>query len=185
MPRLPRRSVAPPILGALLAALAVGGCQARVGTAVHGRTGERPLDPATRLGGLGPREARRPGSPTDPPLVPAPGEVVPTPASGIRTPDERRICRTDAVPRGWIAVAYVEAEGQCPAREGPAREATAAIITALGGRAVGTVLDVCADQRIPRDWGIVREEGAVDPGRCPGAAVSGDAPTTRRIRRWR
>jgi hypothetical protein len=115
---------------------------------------------------------------------PQPGGLAPF--GGVRTPAavpaERRVCRTGAWPPGWIAVAYVDAAGECPPdpQGGVAR---AAILAEHRSRPVGTVLEVCADQPTPRGW----EPGRVvadEWGRCPGAGRDG-ASATKQLRRVR
>jgi hypothetical protein len=106
---------------------------------------------------------------------------------GTRLPDERRICRTAGMPRGWIAVAYESAAGECPARAGADSAGstfTVALVTRIADRPTGAVLDVCVDQATPAGWLTVTDESAEDTGRCPGA-VRGAGPTTKRIRRIR
>ncbi|MGZ8377187.1 MAG: hypothetical protein ACXWZS_12630 [Gemmatirosa sp.] len=124
-----------------------------------------------------------PRAPTDP--TPAPGDL-PGPPSGTRLAGERRVCRTSSVPRGWIVVDYVPAMGECPARAGADSAATAAVLTRYAGLHRGATLEVCADQRTPRDWELVRDQvpPVVDASRCLGAVRDGSAPT-RVIRRYR
>lgn len=95
----------------------------------------------------------------------------------------RRQCRTAAVPRGWIAVAYESTTSECPGRPAsPADSAGAvAVLVRYDGAPVGTRLDVCVDQPIPSGWSRARDEAPGDPGACPGAARNGD--TVQRIRR--
>ena len=122
------------------------------------------------------------GWPADPPRTPTVGGL-PGPATGTRNAAERRVCRTSAVPRGWIAVAYVSGDGQCPARRGADSEATAAVLMRYADLSLGTVLEVCADQPLPEGWLVAREQVS-DADRCPGA-VRDDGPTTKRIERRR
>jgi hypothetical protein len=100
--------------------------------------------------------------------------------------EERRVCRTGGWPRGWVAVAYESAgESECPARADSERERGVAIIRRLDGTPVGGVLEVCADQGVPRDW--TREwtdEPRAMATRCAGA-TKGDARDTMVIRRLR
>jgi hypothetical protein len=141
--------------------------------------------------GSSPIDARRdwpavidagPRRPTDP--TPAPGDL-PGPNSGTRLAGERRVCRTTGVPRGWIVVDYVAAPGECPARAGADSLATAAVLTRYEGMYRGATLEVCADQRTPFDWEVVRtEEPVIDATRCLGAVRDG-RPTTKLIRRVR
>jgi hypothetical protein len=101
--------------------------------------------------------------------------------------DDRRICRSSSTPRGWIAVAYVSAPEQCPARPGADSTANAASVAVLArylGLPLGAVLDVCADQPTPNGWGMVTDEPVDDATSCPGA-VRGGGSTTKRIRRNR
>lgn len=99
---------------------------------------------------------------------------------------ERRVCRTGGWPRGWVATSYEEAQdGECARRPGASNRYNAAIIVALAAQPVGSVLTMCADQVIPRDWEPVHmdvtEEGI---SRCPGAG-DGERPDVRQIRRVR
>jgi hypothetical protein len=135
----------------------------------------------------------RPGAPIPqagaPGTTPSPGtpDVGPQPGAD-RTPrnaDDRRICRSSTPPLGWIAVAYVSAPGQCPARVGAdrtSRDATMAILTRYARFPIGAVLDVCADQPTPLNWTTVTDEPADGADSCPGA-VRGGGSTTKRIRR--
>lgn len=169
----------PVLLSALLLALGASAC-----VSINVRSG-REIGPPTPFGqrpqtpegiDVGPR------APTDP--TPAPGDL-PGPSSGTRLPSERRVCRTSGVPRGWIVVDYVDALGECPARTGPDSSATAAVLARHAGMPRGAELEVCADQRIPRDWDLVRGEPlSVDGARCRGAAPEG-WPATKLIRRAR
>jgi len=95
-------------------------------------------------------------------------------------PAVREVCRTRGVGRGWIAVDYVRATGGCPTSPGRDSVHTAAIIVALDQHPVGTELEVCVDQGIPRGWQAAA--AAAPSSRCPGAAPAGEL-TTRRIQR--
>jgi hypothetical protein len=98
--------------------------------------------------------------------------------------DERRVCRSGSRPSGWIAVAYVPGNGECPAHAGGDSVYTAAILARYADRPRDTRLDVCADERIPPGW-LVEETGVSDVnGSCPGASRNGGS-ATRRIRRAR
>lgn len=91
----------------------------------------------------------------------------------------RRVCRTGSLPSGWIAVAYDAASGdECP--KGKA-DYPVAVIVRYQSQPPSTVLDVCADQRVPPNW---QELGTADDEHCPGAAPGGGA-ATKRIRRLR
>lgn len=180
---MPRPSTLCAIVLALLAATACASF--RVGSAYgDGRDG-----PTTRtLPGAPPGTSvipvTGPTRPGAPPAVLPTGEL-PGPTTGTRYADERRVCRTSGVPRGWIAVAYVDDAGsQCPARTGADSLATSMVLTRYADRPRGTDLDVCADQRLPRGWERVMHEDTEDATRCPGAAPEGKS-TTRRIRRMR
>ena len=121
------------------------------------------------------------GQPADPmPRTPGTG-ATPGSAGDTRYPGTRQVCRTSAPPRGWIAIAYVSGSGECPARRGADSVATAAVLVRYADHAVGTELDVCADQVVPQGWAMSRDEAA-DGDQCPGA-TRGDGPTSKRIRR--
>ena len=98
--------------------------------------------------------------------------------------DERRVCRSGSRPTGWIAVAYVSGNGECPAHAGGDSVYTAAIVARYADRPRDTILDVCADERLPSGW-VVEQAGVSDVnGSCPGASRNGGSET-RRIRRAR
>jgi hypothetical protein len=98
--------------------------------------------------------------------------------------DQRRVCRSGSRPTGWIAVAYVPGNGECPAHAGGDSVSTAAILARYGDRPRDTILDVCADERLPSGW-VVEDAGVSDVnGSCPGASRNGGSET-RRIRRAR
>lgn len=128
----------------------------------------------------GPAAPGRPPSP-EPGALPGP-RGRPAPVRATRHASERRVCRAGGAPRGWIAVAYVSAAGECPARSGADSAATVAVIVRHAEWPRGAVLEVCADQRVPRAWVVDAQHAPEDPGRCPGAARAG-AATTKRLRR--
>ena len=163
----------------LLALAGATGCGAvRVGS-VGGRVTD---DPITRTRpGMAPGVTS--GLPTDPRGPETPPGDLPGPASGTRYAAERRMCRTSGVPRGWVAVAYVQ-DAQCPARAGADSLATSMVLARHTGWPRGTELEVCADQRTPSGWERVPRADGVDATACPGAARAGE-PTTRVIRRYR
>lgn len=180
---MPRPAVHRLVVLAVLGATACG--TVRVGSVYgDGRT-----EPSTRTlpgapTGTSVRPLPVPGAtqPEVPPSVLPPGEL-PGPSTGTRYAGERRACRTSGVPRGWIAVAYVDGAGsQCPARTGVDSLATSMVLTRHSGLPRGAELDVCADQRLPRGWERVLHEDTEDATACPGAAPEGQS-TTRRIRR--
>lgn len=92
---------------------------------------------------------------------------------------ERRVCRASR-PAGWIAVAYVPGD-DCPRAAGDATN-TAAVVVQIAGRGPNAVLDVCADERVPRGWRADGPAIADAAGRCPGAAPDGRSAVLR-IRR--
>ena len=108
----------------------------------------------------------------------APAAVAGRGSSGVR-----RVCRTGARPRGWIAVAYVSSgEGDCPALVKSDSSVTVAVLAYYADRAVDAVLDVCADEPVPRGWAV--EDSAADGSdSCPGVTRNGSS--TYRIRRVR
>lgn len=164
---------------ALLALAGATACTTVQLSGVRGTVGREPAAPVRP----GASPARAPGTPADPEWPTTPPGDLPGPASGTRYADERRVCRTTSVPRGWIAVAYVSVPGQCPARDGADSLATSSVLARHAGRPRGALLDVCADQPTPSGWERVRDE-VEGADRCPGAAPAG-SPTTRRIRRYR
>lgn len=169
MPRPPT-----PVLA--LAAILLAGACATVGV-TPGAGGGGPLDdaPPTAMPypGTGrPATARRPSP------LPQPGAAHP------QTGAERRVCRHVGWPRDHVAVAYVTDDGSCPRSPRGDDAHTAAIVVPLARQPVGTELEVCADQRVPRDWDVARAGAAGAAARCPGAGRDGE-PATLRIRRVR
>lgn len=110
-----------------------------------------------------------------------PGRVADTrtPTSGGAT--GRRVCVASGWSREWIATAYELGATDCPRSRGGS-EGKAAIIVRHDVQPWSTVLEVCADEPLPRGWQeISRIEG--DPERrCPGAR-SGGASAVKQIRR--
>lgn len=96
--------------------------------------------------------------------------------------DARRVCRTSSRPDGWIAVAYVSGDG-CVARTSADSSYSVALLTRYSDVPVDLVLEVCADERIPRNW-VQDETDAMPSDACPGAKGN-HASTTRYIRRLR
>jgi hypothetical protein len=105
----------------------------------------------------------------------------PTIEAGRMVGDSRMVCRTDARPRGWIAVAYVAAEGDCVQRARGDSVPMAAVLTRYTDLPANTVLEVCADQGVPRGWVNDPTPSGDANDNCPGGAKNGS--TTRRIRR--
>jgi hypothetical protein len=102
--------------------------------------------------------------------------------STIAGADSRRICRTSSRPDGWIAVAYVAGDG-CGARGSADSSYVIAVLAQYAILPVDAELDVCADERIPRNW-VPSDAAAAPSDACPG--VKGNsASTTRSIRRRR
>jgi len=161
--------------------------------AACGSVGVRPRASATggtggTGGTLGPRGTITPHGPIDPAAGgDLGGQGVPAARGrdGARVvADERRVCRGGSRPRGWIAVAYVPGNGECPAHAGGDSVYTAAILARYADRPRDTILDVCADERLPSGW-VVEQAGVSDVnGSCPGASRNGGSET-RRIRRAR
>jgi hypothetical protein len=112
--------------------------------------------------------------------LPRPATTVGTPSGGSST-TMRYACRGKSV-SGWIAIDYIEDREACTTNS--LRYGTAVLVP-LSNTAVGQLLEVCADERLPRNWSLVRTV----PGdaRCPSAKPSptpGEA-TVREIRRDR
>lgn len=133
-----------------------------------------------RIGQRDGRAVTNPAIPRDPRLDSGSvGTSVPTLATTVR-----RVCRTTGWPRDWAATAYETATGECPLSVQGDSSAVAAIIVRLSAQPVGSLLDICADQAVPRGWQAVSIEDEVVSQRCPGAG-SGGASAMRRIRRMR
>jgi hypothetical protein len=157
------------LLGGVLLLAVINGCGTSmtpgVGTGIGDRPGAMPP-------GLPP--GRDPGA--------APGLTPATPSRDDRTGTER-ICRTQPVPIGWIVTGYVSAGGeQCP-RLDPDEPFPVAIIERFDQKPVGSTMEVCADQRIPRDWRL--DTSVPASGACHGARVLREQPTSIVIRRFR
>ena len=114
------------------------------------------------------------------------GAEADTASIGIATPRHgtlvRRVCRAQGWSNDWIATAYENASGECPRAAESDSTSYAAILVRLDAHPTGTTLEVCADQRVPRGWELVRVEGAAASQRCPGAGRDG-ASAIRHIRR--
>ena len=110
-----------------------------------------------------------------------PGRVADTRAPTTGGTTERRVCVASGWPREWIATSYELGASDCPK---PKRdtEARAAIIVRHDVLPHSAVLEVCADQTLPRGWQeINRIEGDTER-RCPGAREGG-ASAVRQIQR--
>lgn len=107
----------------------------------------------------------------------------PTIAGGRMIGDGLTVCRTDARPRGWIAVAYVAASGQCAKRASRDSLPMTAVLTRYADLPTNTILEVCADEGVPRGWVRERTKSSDATDSCPGGARDGS--TTRLIRRLR
>lgn len=97
------------------------------------------------------------------------------------------ICRNQAIPREWVAVDYVSSPSCPPVSGGKESGPNSMLLTRYSVLPPETLLTVCADQRMPKDW--VREpleSAEAESGRCP--RLPGDtrtSPTVTRIRRIR
>jgi hypothetical protein len=123
-----------------------------------------------------------------PPGLPPEENLGPRPSPGLGgVHDERpivdQVCRTRAMPSGWIAIRYAAGGDLCPASTDPDNPYTLAIIERHRQRPVGTTMVVCADQAVPSGW--VREWNRETTAQCPGARVRADSPTTFMMRRVR
>ncbi|HEX7980226.1 MAG TPA: hypothetical protein VF461_16570 [Gemmatimonadaceae bacterium] len=97
--------------------------------------------------------------------------------------ESRRSCRKGSRAAGWIAIAYVKgADGDCPGLAPRDSGATVAVLVYYANRPLDDVLDVCADERVPRGW-TIDETDADASDACPGAERKGSS--TVRIRRVR
>lgn len=94
--------------------------------------------------------------------------------------DTREACRATARPDGWIVVSYLRLGNQCQKLGDDPYNGV--LLQRIYDRPVGTVLEICADQVIPRDWYEI--SGPVST-RCEGAHVKADQPTVVRIRKAR
>jgi len=108
--------------------------------------------------------------------------------TGTSGSNTRRVCRTVAVPAGWIVTEYHEvSETTCPSSreidDRPKQRYREMTIVRYEGLAIGSSLDVCWDQSIPRGWHF---DGSAQGRQCPREDASpSDMPTVRRITRDR
>jgi hypothetical protein len=125
------------------------------------------------------------GAPEPPAENPIPGpDVLGDPDRGaMDTPlaDMRQACRAGAVPRGWIAVDYMELQGRCPKADHYGGY-NGVLLQYYENRMVGSVLVVCADQPTPNGW--IRS-GEPENEVCSGARVDVGESTTKYIKRMR
>jgi hypothetical protein len=87
------------------------------------------------------------------------------------------------MPSGWIAITYQQCGENCVRSTDPDNPYTVAMIQRYDTAPVGAVLNVCADQPVPRNW--VRERGLAPTEGCEGARVEEGRPTAFVIRRVR
>lgn len=97
----------------------------------------------------------------------------------VANDEVRRVCRAAGWPRGWIPTAYVEAPGECPARDDVYN---AAVIARYDRRPAASVMEVCADQVTPAGWVDQGDASVAAAERCPGAGKDG-AGAAKRIRK--
>lgn len=97
------------------------------------------------------------------------------------TPVVDKVCRTNAMRTGWLAIRYLDEEENCPKSTDPENRYNAAVIERYSLKPVGATMTVCADQTIPRDW--VREHNQEVGANCPGARVREGERTAVTIRR--
>lgn len=117
-----------------------------------------------------------------------PGGVRGEDSTSTALPNVRRsrqtICRSQGVPRGWVAVDYV-ADRNCGGT--PQAPYSAQVVQLLAPLPVGTVLTICRGQTTPINWrrderGPAENNGAQCP-RNPGDQNTD--PTTLNITRTR
>lgn len=105
-----------------------------------------------------------------------------SPLSGNPT-SRRTVCRSQGIPRGWVAVDYIADSRNC----GGSAQApySAMVLQSLLPLPVGTVLTICRGQAIPIDWRRDEDvvENSVQCPRNPGDRDTG--PTILNITRHR
>jgi hypothetical protein len=102
--------------------------------------------------------------------------------SGTNAPQSsRRVCR-GSQPGGWVAVDYVTDTIACPTKHGTSAANGTAVLLNLNAVLVGDEIEVCADQRVPRNF--IRLENVDAGGRCASLGSS-DRPMVMVIRRSR
>lgn len=82
---------------------------------------------------------------------------------------------------GWIATRYLQGGENCPEPIDPGNPYTVAVIEQIVHKPVGTMMIVCADQSIPRDWARDRNQDV--RATCEGARVREGSATVMVIRR--
>lgn len=133
------------------------------------------IRPRVSVGGGGQPPSPFPGGQ----LSPRPDEERSNPEYEGRTVDQ--VCRTQAARPGWIATRYVQGAENCPKSTDADNRYNGAVIERYSHLQVGTVLVVCADQPIPREW--VRERDQDVRSSCEGARVRDNEATVMVIRR--
>jgi hypothetical protein len=101
---------------------------------------------------------------------------------GNRT-TRRTVCRSQGIPRSWVAVDYVADSRNCGGS--PQAPYSAMVLQALAPLPVGTVLTVCRGQTTPINW--QRDDATENSsGQCPRNPGDRDTgPTTMTITRLR
>jgi hypothetical protein len=131
------------------------------------------------------RQAGIPGTGTDPDL--SGGGTLPRNPGNSPGAGSAQICRNQTIPREWIAIDYVSSPTCPPASGGKESGPNSMLLTRYSLLPPESILTVCADQRMPRDWSREPSESAdADSSRCP--RLPGDTrtgPTVVRIRRIR
>ena len=95
-----------------------------------------------------------------------------------------RVCRTGAMPEGYIAIDYADGGRDCPTPIDDGNRFTAAVIERYTTKPVGAIMIVCADQPTPNGW-LREDKGEGSTTACRGARVSEGEPATRTIIRVR
>lgn len=111
-------------------------------------------------------------------LVRKPGAVTPE-LESTSSPliETRQQCRIGPRPSGWVAVTYLRLGEECAAfAETPFN---GVLLQKYRGRPVNSVMEICADQMVPRGW----IEVSPAEGDCVGAKVGENRPRAIRIRR--
>jgi hypothetical protein len=114
---------------------------------------------AVLLGGCAGASVRVPGA------APPRGNVppMPGPARSGGGGTSRTICRTSSAPAGYVITDFVSSAA-CESTAGQTYNAM--LVEDVSRSQVGTVVRICVNQRIPRDWNLTRADvGAT--GQCP------------------
>ena len=77
----------------------------------------------------------------------------------------RTVCRSQGIPRGWVAVDYLADSRNCGGT--PQAPYSAMVLQALAPLPIGTVLTICRGQTTPINWRRDEADVEENSGQCP------------------